>query len=214
MTPVHDAAQYFGHTAVVVVEDRHGACRDEVRVCLTRQARQVLASLEPGRRDAQRAAFQRVGRELLRRATRVQVPLAWTRRTWPRRHYPQQCYHKTAKYVVDHPDIAGMRLVHGVVSHGIQTLPLDHAWVELPGDVVFDGVVQAFFTRHSYYAVMSAVPLDTYTHSHARQMLRVHRHPGPWNAKWVPTPAHLEAYATSVGQRRAPDETVGRAHQA
>ncbi len=187
----------------MVVEDRHAARQDAARVYLTRQARRALASLEPARREAQWAAFQRVGRELLGRARVVEVPPAWTRRTWPQRRYPQQCYGKSAGYVVDHPDIAGMRLVHGVVQHGTPPLPLDHAWVELPGGVVFDGVVQAFFSRHSYYRVMSAVPLDTYTPSHAAQMLRAHRHPGPWNAKWVPTPTQLAAYLASVGLSRA-----------
>jgi hypothetical protein len=28
---------------------------------------------------------------------------------------------------------------------------MGHAWVELPGDVVFDDVTQGFYTRESYY---------------------------------------------------------------
>src|ERR1700694_1787813 len=81
----------------------------------------------------------------------------WAGGPGPRRRYPQQCYARTVKYVFDHPEIDGLRLVHGVVSHAPLSVPLDHAWVELPGEVVFDGVVQAFFTRESYYTVMAAV---------------------------------------------------------
>jgi hypothetical protein len=126
------------------------------------------------------------------------VQAAWTCRTWPRRRYPQQCYAKTVKYVLDHPGIPGMRLIHGVVSHAPHRIPLEHAWVELPGHVVFDGVVQTFFTRASYYSVMAAVALDAYSAPETTRLLAEHAHPGPWNAKWVPTPIQLEAYAAVV----------------
>jgi hypothetical protein len=67
--------------------------------------------------------------------------------------------------------------------------------VELPGNIIFDGVVQAFFTRGSYYAVMSAMPLDTYSAVETTRLLACHGHPGPWSASWIPTPAQLNAYA-------------------
>jgi len=76
-----------------------------------------------------------------------------------------------------------MRLIHGVVSHAPHRIPFEHAWVELPGDIVFDGVVQAFFTRVSYYAVMAAVALDAYSAPETTRRLGEYAHPGPWNAK-------------------------------
>ena len=100
--------------------------------------------------------------------------------------------------MLEHPDIDGLLLVHGVVSHAPYFLPFDHAWVELPGDVVFDGVVQRFFTRGSYYAAMSAVILDSYSVADAQRLIGVHGHPGPWNLKWVPTRVQLLAYAIAV----------------
>jgi len=171
---------------------------ENVQVFLVRGAREALAKLEPDRRTALNEGFLRVGRKLVATADRVWVEPGWARGTWPRRRYPQQCYAKTVKYVLDHSDIKGMRLVHGVVSHAPLFVPLDHAWVGLPGDIVFDGVVQAFFTRASYCAVMAAVPLDTYSAVQTRRLVAEHGHPGPWNARWVPTPAQLEAYATVV----------------
>jgi hypothetical protein len=171
---------------------------DDARVFLVRGARAVLAKLDPDRRAALSESFLRVGRELVATADRVCVASDWARRTWPGRRYPQQCYAKTVKYVLDHSDIQGMRLVHGVISHAPHFVPLDHAWVELPGDTVFDGVVQAFFTRASYGAVMAAVALDTYSAAETRRLVDEHGHPGPWNAHWVPTAAQLEAYAAAA----------------
>ena len=173
------------------------------QVFLVRRARGVLAHLDTRQRAALQDAFGRVGRQLLASAERVTVSPAWARRTWPRRRYPQQCYAKTVKYVLDHPEISGMRLVHGVASHGPRFLPFDHAWVELPGDIIFDGVVQLFFTRRSYYAVMSAMAVDGYSAAETRQLVGAHKHPGPWNASWVPTASQLCSYAASIG---APQE--------
>jgi hypothetical protein len=96
------------------------------------------------------------------------------------------------------PRNTGHWLIHGVVSHAPHRIPLEHAWVELPGEVVFDTVVQAFFTRVSYYTVMAAVALDAYSAPETTRLLRQHRHPGPWNAKWVPTLIQLEAYVASA----------------
>jgi len=173
------------------------------RVHLTRAARASLTRLDPARRQALSDGFSRVGCELLSSAERVIVEDRWSQRTWPRRRYPQQCYVKTLKYVVDHPEIHGMRLIHGVVSHAPHRIPFEHAWVELPGDVVFDGVVQAFFTRVSYYAVMAAVALDAYSPPETTRMFAKHAHPGPWNAKWVPTLIQLEAYVSTTRARQA-----------
>ncbi len=177
---------------------RYSTRNDRASVYLTREAREALARLDPSRREALRDGFGRVGWQLLSSAERVTVEPGWARCTWPRRRYPQQCYAKTAKYVLDHFEIKGMRLVHGVVSHAPYFVPLDHAWVELPGDIVFDGVVQTFFTRSSYYSVMAAAALDAYSAAATRTLVATHGRPGPWNAKWVPTTVQLEAYAAVV----------------
>jgi hypothetical protein len=140
----------------------------------------------------------RVGRHLLESAQQVEVEPRWAARTWPRRRYPQQCYPKTTRYVLEHPQIDGLHLVHGVVSHAPHFLPLDHAWVELPGDIVFDGVVQRFFTHVSYYAVMAAVVLDAYSVADTQRLVAEQGHPGPWNVKWMPTPGQLLAYSEAA----------------
>jgi hypothetical protein len=171
---------------------------DGVRVDISRGAGEALARLNPFRRQRLSDGFARVGWQLLSSAEQVVVQPEWARGTSPRRRYPQQCYQKTVKYVLDHPEIKGMRLIHGVVSHAPHFVPLDHAWVELPGDTVFDGVVQTFFTRASYFKVMSAMALDAYSAAATRWLVTEHGHPGPWNANWVATTAQLESYAAVV----------------
>ena len=173
MIPVHDS-RAVGH-----VESTLWDTVAQAHVYLTRSARTIMAKLDPAHRAGLTAAYVRVGQELLAQAEQVAVAPTWTRRTWPRRRYPQQCYPKTVKYVREHADIAGMRLVHGVISHAGHQAPLDHAWVELPGGIVFDGVVQAFFTCDSYSRVLSAVQLDSYTSVRDRATAHQARPPRP-----------------------------------
>jgi hypothetical protein len=153
---------------------------DGVRVYLVRGARAGLAKLSPTRRAALTAGFQRVGSELLHSARQIEVDASWKRLTWPRRRYPQQCYARTTKYMLQHPEIDGAQLVHGMIAHAPYFVPMAHAWVELPGDIIFDGVVQAFFTRASYYAVMSAQPMDTYSGRETQRLADSYGYGGPW----------------------------------
>jgi hypothetical protein len=50
----------------------------------------------------------------------------------------------------------------------------------------------------SYYGVMAAVVLDTYPGSETTCLVAEHGHPGPWNAKWLPTPIQFETYVAAV----------------
>jgi hypothetical protein len=160
--------------------------RDEkTRVYLMRGARANLARLSPIRRAALTAGFQRVGRELLHSASQVEVEAGWKRRTWPFRRYPQQCYARTTKYMLQHPDIEGARLVHGLIAHAPYFVPMAHAWVELPGEIVFDGVVQAFFTRASYYSVMGALEMSAYSGAETQRLASAYGSSGPWGSPSV-----------------------------
>jgi hypothetical protein len=201
VTDLHDRGRSMA-SCYARVTLRGSISNDEPRVYLARGAREVLTKLDPSRREALRDGFSRVGLQLLSSAERARVEPGWARGTWPRRRYPQQCYAKTVKYVLDHPEIKGARLVHGVVSHAPHFVPLDHAWIELPGDIVFDGVVQTFFTRSSYYSVMTAAVLDVYSATATRRLVTARGGPGPWNAKWVPTAKQLDVYALTVRTRQ------------
>src|SRR5688572_21667363 len=106
VTDLHDIRAAASHTA------SGGHMRDstqtkETRVHLTRGARAALARLSPSRREALSDGFKRVGEQLLSSAERVAVEPGWATHTWPRRRYPQQCYARTTRYVLDHLHIDG-----------------------------------------------------------------------------------------------------------
>jgi hypothetical protein len=73
-----------------------------------------------------------------------------------------------------------MRLVHGVCrdSHSLWA----HAWVELPGDLVFDGVRQAFYDRDGYCQVLHAVAEATYDAPTMLERMHASGRYGPWHA--------------------------------
>ena len=202
VTNVHAIGAQLVHAVAEAKVQKTTDQDDGARVYLVRSARAGLARLSPIRRAALTAGYQRVGCELLHSARQVEVEAGWKRRTWPHRRYPQQCYARTTKYMLQHLEIDGARLVHGMIAHAPYFVPMAHAWVDLPGDVVFDGVVQAFFTRASYYAVMAALPLDTYSGLEAERLANAYGYPGPWNADSEPTPDQLQVYVTALRQAR------------
>jgi hypothetical protein len=77
--------------------------------------------------------------------------------------------------------LVGARLIHGTVVSPEQPRPMGHAWVELPGDVVFDGVTQGFYTRDSYYRLTAAQPLVRFSWTAAQRQRKQRGHLGPWH---------------------------------
>jgi hypothetical protein len=83
------------------------------------------------------------------------VSAALASATRPGQRYWRDCYRQAADYLLAHapehhlcPRGAGLTLVHGVGHAGSR--PWGHAWVELPGNLVFDGVRQQFYDRDGY----------------------------------------------------------------
>jgi hypothetical protein len=133
-------------------------------------------------------------RRLLEHGEEADVPAIWRKYTWPQFVYSGQCEPQAFKYLERHVSgarirrepvpIEGVVLVHGTMRSPRHRGWLRHAWVELPGDVVFDGVVQRFFTRESFYRVMGAHALIRYSWSEARRLSRTPRRPyGPWHRR-------------------------------
>ena len=69
----------------------------------------------------------------------------------PRRLSPKNCYTKSFQYILDKGEVAGVRLVHGLYRPFTLDQHCGHAWVELPDKIVFDGVLQRFYQKESYY---------------------------------------------------------------
>jgi hypothetical protein len=63
-----------------------------------------------------------------------------------------ECFYESYRYAADHMLAdESMRLIHG--EHLLSTR---HAWVELPGDVAFDGVMQRFYRLRAYREILNA----------------------------------------------------------
>jgi hypothetical protein len=82
--------------------------------------------------------------------------------TTPLRRFPTQCFNKACYYMMTHR-IKGIEYVFGSSLGG--GLGGNHAWVELPGGVVFDGVLQRFYRKDDYYRIECARPWYRYTRS-------------------------------------------------
>jgi hypothetical protein len=64
--------------------------------------------------------------------------------------FPGCCYETALRFCRAHPEEHGLVVALGQVDG------CDHVWVELPGDVVFDGTFQRFYAREAYYAITRA----------------------------------------------------------
>jgi hypothetical protein len=91
------------------------------------------------------------------------------------RLYPKGCYVRAYRYVMDHGTTDAL-LVHGLYHDG-----KDHAWVEIPGGVVYDGVLDCFYQAEAYYLTMMAEPQVKYTAKEAGKKGSAARNFGPWH---------------------------------
>jgi hypothetical protein len=106
--------------------------------------------------------------------------------TRPDRRYWGDCYRRAAEYVLAHArprgpchPQTGMKLVHGTCRTGGALWA--HAWVELPGAVVFCGVRQRFYDRDGFYLVLGATAEAVYRPGAAVARLRATSRYGPWH---------------------------------
>lgn len=93
--------------------------------------------------------------------------------------FPHECYKQALLY-----SLGSTRHGHTLV-HGTTLLDFGgHAWVELPGEIVFDGVFQRFYSRDAYYGNMaSAIPWYLYDEAAVRLLSEHFRHdPGSWRS--------------------------------
>jgi hypothetical protein len=89
-------------------------------------------------------------------------------------------------FAIRHPSVADLHLVHGTSRFGSVSEPSPHAWVELPGNLTFDGATQAFYPTGAFLAAGQTETQSTYTSAEAARLLLDHGHPGPWPE--VPSP--------------------------
>jgi hypothetical protein len=115
-----------------------------------------------------------------------QVDLTLLCGTQPGKRYWRDCYRRAVEYMLAHSTrggscrpVEGLALVHGVCRAGPQQW--GHAWVELPGSLVFDGVRQQFYERDGYHRATQTTVEATYTLEAMVERLRAAEHYGPWH---------------------------------
>ena len=97
------------------------------------------------------------------------------------RRVTNHCYREAYVYTMDHAEIPGILLVHGKYTK----VPRGHAWVELPGGIIFDGVKRKFYRWSEYRRRFQAEARVKYTPRQAATFYIKKESSGPWEkAGW------------------------------
>jgi hypothetical protein len=114
-----------------------------------------------------------VQKQLVRLApAEISVPRRYSLYTLPDRQFPTECFPRACYYVQTHR-IKGVVYVFGKSLGGGFG---HHGWAELPGNVLFDGVLQRFYDKTEYYRIEFAMPWYRFTRT-AVLWLMEHRMP-------------------------------------
>jgi hypothetical protein len=113
---------------------------------------------------------------------------------------PGGCYEASTLYVLGHRD-ADIILVHGLIVEA--DLPLAHAFVALPGEVIFDPSTADFYQAGSYAEVLQAVAACT----HRPRVRAGHRREGPRPVGRLPAGVHQGPRRAHGCLRRRPPGT-------
>jgi hypothetical protein len=123
------------------------------------------------------AAMREAHRSLVEemRPFEVEPPLPYQLRRKSSITFPRKCYERAFKYILDHAG-TDARLIHGSYRVGA-----DHAWVAIPGGIVFDGALNCFYAAESYLQHLECVPEKEYSAQEAMRAGMQHRNYGPWH---------------------------------
>ncbi|GEM_PF-3009357 len=99
------------------------------------------------------------------------IPKHWKPRHGHQKIFIGRCFEMGHKYLMNHDGygveqkIDGMFLVHGVYKHkeAPDLVWASHCWVELPGDIIYDGSIGKFYKTGDYLRVTGAIPFKKYT---------------------------------------------------
>lgn len=103
----------------------------------------------------------------------IAVPRRYSIYTSPHCQFPTLCFPRACHYVQTHR-IKGIEYVYGSSLGGGMG---NHGWVELPGNVLFDGVLQRFYDKTEYYRIEYAMPWYRFTRTAVLWLLDQHM---PW----------------------------------
>ena len=73
----------------------------------------------------------------------------------PKRMYWGLCHKKAYDYMMNLKDRENVVCCQGdIINPSREGMTGGHAWIELPGELIFDGVLQRFYTREGYYNIL------------------------------------------------------------
>jgi hypothetical protein len=121
--------------------------------------------------------------EELLRPHLVEVPKPWRRQVVPDNYFPGECFSRSIYFVGQSPHLPQALYVIGeAVCGGIQ----QHGWVEIVGDdgqeVVFDAVMQEFYSKTGYYE--HAWPWYRFTRKATMWLDRKQQRQETWTYRW------------------------------
>lgn len=94
----------------------------------------------------------------------------------------KNCYIKAFQYVLNRSHIEGIKLVHGLYKPSFVDIHSGHAWIELPGEIIFDGVLQRFYEKKGYYTFYGIIKQVEYEPKEIRKIgLQAGGTYGPWH---------------------------------
>jgi hypothetical protein len=110
----------------------------------------------------------------------VEVPKNWRKQVVPEYYFPRECYPRAIYFVRNSPHLPEALYVLGEAAcGGIQ----QHGWVEI-GDVVFDGVLQEFYSKAGYYESESVRPWYRFTRKATMWIDRMSKRQESWSYRW------------------------------
>lgn len=116
-----------------------------------------------------------------------EVPQKWRDRAQPERRFWQRCYEMAGKFMLGVIGYEYLGPLHdAVLVHGSckdDGFRFAHAWVELPGDIIFDGVWQRFLRKEDYIRLRDAVEVVRYTEPELVAMTVECGTWGPWTVE-------------------------------
>jgi hypothetical protein len=145
-----------------------------------------------------------VKKQLVRLApAEIAVPRRYSICTLPNQQFPKRCFPEAAYYVRTHR-IKGIEYVFGSSLGGGFG---NHAWVELPGNVLFDGVLQRFYDKSEYYRIEFAMPWYRFTRTAVLWLLEQRMPDWGWHTTlelpWAKSAHDRNAQALLVDKKAA-----------
>jgi hypothetical protein len=177
------------------------------------------AATEEGGSEAMKEAMKDARRRLRGQYLAMQeteVPEAWRSPSW-RQWQNKACYETATQFVsgLDSETKANTVVVHGSLFDPQFHIDIPHAWVELPGGVVFDGVAQRFYDAETYRTALHPVEDQRYTVKEVARLIVATKMFGAWTAREVDAvrsqSSDAEASALKPPERHIPTVTNTRA---